>query len=498
MTEQELLISRLKEYSETEMYPFHMPGHKRLKGTAEGFGFPNPFLVDITEIDGFDNLHHAEGILKDSMEWAADIYGADKTFYLVNGSSCGILAAVSGCVPGGGRILISRNCHKSVYHAICLNQLKASYVYPQQLPGLGIQGGILAEDVERMLERFRDIKAVLIVSPTYDGVVSDIASIARVVHRAGLPLIVDEAHGAHFRYNNMFPVSALELGADVVIQSTHKTLPALTQTALLHIKYNGPGGSFYGDEEAIKRYLSIYQSSSPSYVLMSSIENSIFQMEKAGRPGPLKKQAEAYEKALKELRSRLSGMKRLKLAGQAIIGTGGVYDFDISKIVVSCRGTGKSGACLSEALREEFHLEMEMCGADYVTAITSLMDEPRGLCRLGDALLALDGRLEAAGDELNPGQDGTETGCVYSQANETAMTISQALESPKRIAARAESRGCICGEFVYIYPPGIPILAPGEWINRRVLEIIEDYIEKGLPVQGPEDETLKTLRVIEG
>ena len=349
-----------------------------------------------------------------------------------------------------------------------------------------------------MLERFRDIKAVLIVSPTYDGVVSDIASIAGVVHRAGLPLIVDEAHGAHFRYNNMFPASALELGADVVIQSTHKTLPALTQTALLHIKYNGPGGSFYGDEEAIKRYLSIYQSSSPSYVLMSSIENSIFQMEKAGRPGPLKKQAEAYEKALKELRSRLSGMKRLKLAGQALIGTGGVYDFDISKIVVSCRGTGKSGAWLSEALREEFHLEMEMCGADYVTAITSLMDEPQGLCRLGDALLTLDGRLEQAGDELKPGQDGTETGCVYSQANETAMTISQALESPKRIVARAESRGCICGEFVYIYPPGIPILAPGEWINRRVLEIIEDYIEKGLPVQGPEDETLKTLRVIEG
>ena len=156
-------------------------------------------------------------------ERPAAVCGADETFFLVNGSTAGILTAVSAAAPKGSRVIVARNCHKSVYHAICLNQLKASYVYPQQLPGLGIQGGILAEDVERMLERFRDIKAVLIVSPTYDGVVSDIASIAGVVHRAGLPLIVDEAHGAHFRYNNMFPASALELGADVVIQSTHKT-----------------------------------------------------------------------------------------------------------------------------------------------------------------------------------------------------------------------------------------------------------------------------------
>ena len=169
------------------------------------------------------------------MKWAADVYGADQTYYLINGSTGGILAAVCGSVPRGGRILVSRNCHKSVYHGICLNQLKTSYVYPQEIEGLGIQGGICPEDVEKAIKsKEPDIQAVLMVSPTYDGIVSDVKAIADVAHKAGIPLIVDEAHGAHFAYGDAFPKSALELGADAVIQSVHKTLPSLTQTALLH------------------------------------------------------------------------------------------------------------------------------------------------------------------------------------------------------------------------------------------------------------------------
>ena len=195
MKQEELLINRLAAYAGSDMYPFHMPGHKRMPGPMDSFA--NPWTVDITEIDGFDNLHHPEGILRDSMKWAADVYGADQTYYLINGSTSGILAAVCGAVPRGGRILVSRNCHKSVYHGIYLNQLKTSYVYPQEIEGLGIQGGITAEDVDRMLKRYMDTQAVLIVCPTYDGIVSDIEAIAQIVHRAGLPLIVDEAHGAH-------------------------------------------------------------------------------------------------------------------------------------------------------------------------------------------------------------------------------------------------------------------------------------------------------------
>ena len=503
MRQEELLINRLAAYARSDMYPFHMPGHKRRTGPEESFmnsctdSFTNPFAVDITEIEGFDNLHHPEGILKDSMKWAADVYGADQTYYLINGSTGGILAAVCGSVPRGGRILVSRNCHKSVYHGIYLNQLKTSYVYPQEIEGLGIQGGITAEDVDRMLNRYMDTQAVLIVCPTYDGIVSDIEAIARIVHRAGLPLIVDEAHGAHFRYDAMFPVSALDLGADVVIQSVHKTLPSLTQTALLHIKCNRPDGGCYADRERIDRYIHMVQSSSPSYVLMASIENSIYQMEQTDTA--------PYGKQLHRLRRRLGQMRHLRLADTGLIGQAGIRDLDISKIVVSTRGTclypaedgltGFTGAQLDDILRREYHLEMEMCGADYVTAITTVMDSGEGLERLGDALTRIDTQLTDAGYKPD-GRSGNQKS-VYSMRCDTAMSMGEAMEEKMASVGLEDSAGCISGEFVYIYPPGIPIVAPGEWISRPILEVILEYRDKGLPVQGPADQSLRTIRVVQ-
>lgn len=503
MRQEELLINRLAAYARSDMYPFHMPGHKRRTGPEDSFmnscvdSFTNPFAVDITEIEGFDNLHHPEGILKDSMKWAADVYGADQTYYLINGSTGGILAAVCGSVPRGGRILVSRNCHKSVYHGICLNQLKTSYVYPQEIEGLGIQGGITAEDVDRMLNRYMDTQAVLIVCPTYDGIVSDIEAIARIVHRAGLPLIVDEAHGAHFRYDAMFPASALDLGADVVIQSVHKTLPSLTQTALLHIKCNRPDGGCYADRERIDRYIHMVQSSSPSYVLMASIENSIYQMEQTDMA--------PYGKQLHKLRRRLGQMRHLRLADTGLIGQAGIRDLDISKIVVSTRGTclypaedgltGFTGAQLDDILRREYHLEMEMCGADYVTAITTVMDSGEGLERLGDALTRIDTQLTDAGYKPD-GRSGDQKS-VYSMRCDTAMSMGEAMEEKMASVGLEDSAGCISGEFVYIYPPGIPIVAPGEWISRPILEVILEYRDKGLPVQGPADQSLRTIRVVQ-
>ena len=416
---------------------------------------------------------------------------------MINGSTGGILAAVCGSVPRGGRILVSRNCHKSVYHGICLNQLKTSYVYPQEIEGLGIQGGITAEDVDRMLNRYMDTQAVLIVCPTYDGIVSDIEAIARIVHRAGLPLIVDEAHGAHFRYDAMFPVSALDLGADVVIQSVHKTLPSLTQTALLHIKCNRPDGGCYADRERIDRYIHMVQSSSPSYVLMASIENSIYQMEQTDMA--------PYGKQLHKLRRRLGQMRHLRLADTGLIGQAGIRDLDISKIVVSTRGTclypaedgltGFTGAQLDDILRREYHLEMEMCGADYVTAITTVMDSGEGLERLGDALTRIDSQLTDAGYKPD-GRSGNQKS-VYSMRCDTAMSMGEAMEENMASVGLEDSAGCISGEFVYIYPPGIPIVAPGEWISRPILEVILEYRDKGLPVQGPADQSLRTIRVVQ-
>ena len=481
MKKEELLIERLKKYWKSDMYPFHMPGHKRAKGIK--LSFPDPFSVDITEIDGFDNLHHAEGILKDSMEWASCLYGSDRTWYLVNGSTCGLLSAISAAVSHGGKILVSRNCHKAVYHGIYLNHLEAVYVYPQPVPGLGIQGGILPEDVEKALKEEPDIQAVLMVSPTYDGIVSDVKAIADVAHKAGIPLIVDEAHGAHFAYGDAFPKSALELGADAVIQSVHKTLPSLTQTALLHVKNNRPDGGCYLDIKKIERYLQIYQSSSPSYVLMASIENSIFLMDQYRKEG---KVAE-FEADLLKIRKKLEKMKYLRLVEENLVGTAGISDVDISKIVVSVRGSGLTGEMLSRILREKYHLEMEMTGGTYVLAMTTVADTQEGLDRLKAALLEIDGQLEAKTAVFGSIEISGELPRLeqYFTPQEAAdrEEDGEAEEIPWK-----ESEGHISLEYAYLYPPGSPVIVPGERISREAVELLCYYETQNLQIEGIQTE----------
>ena len=473
MRQEELLINRLAAYARSDMYPFHMPGHKRRTGPEESFmnsctdSFTNPFAVDITEIEGFDNLHHPEGILKDSMKWAADVYGADQTYYLINGSTGGILAAVCGSVPRGGRILVSRNCHKSVYHGICLNQLKTSYVYPQEIEGLGIQGGITAEDVDRMLNRYMDTQAVLIVCPTYDGIVSDIEAIARIVHRAGLPLIVDEAHGAHFGFHPYFPENANTKGADVVIHSLHKTLPALTQTALIHL--NGTRI----DRRKIRNYLHIFQTSSPSYVLMASMDECLRTVAEQGDV-----LFETYVKNLESKRGELKKLKHIRLME--------TEEFDRSKLVLSVKDTILkkenrvfTGKMLYERLLLEYHLQMEMAAGSYVIAMTSIGDTKEGMDRLLSALFEIDEELEKNSEKEKR---------YYLPRQEQVLTSFEVegmrrMENVKSLSWK-ESAGFISMEYAYLYPPGIPLIVPGERITKETAAMLVDYQNKGFSVEG--------------
>lgn len=480
--EEKRLIQRLRDYNATDYYPFHMPGHKR--NPELGKEYENPFEIDITEIHGFDNLHHPEGLLKRSMEWAADVYGADRTYYLINGSSCGLLAAIFGTTTCGGTILMSRNCHKAAYNGIFLNHLKADYVYPQIIGNLGIQGGILPEDVDNLLESDPEIQAVLIVSPTYDGIVSDIEKIAEAAHRYGKPLIVDEAHGAHFAFGKDFPKSALELGADVVIQSVHKTLPSFTQTALLHVRGN------LADREEIERYLGIFQSSSPSYVFMAGIENCIYHMDRDGRRG-----MERFYDRLLSLRSALKKMNRLYLLDRECVGRFGVFDMDPSKIVVSVEKTNITGADLDRILREKYHLEMEMCCADHVVAITTLGDREDGFKRLEQALLELDGELEEKKEDPDL-ESNMEWSSRVTSKPEVEMTVFDGTTAVKEPVPVENSVGRISGEFVYIYPPGIPIVAPGEMLLPSLVRTIGEYQKMGLSVQGMKDPSGKTIQVV--
>ena len=494
------LLERLTEYAGSDAYPFHMPGHKRREIT-DGIpgGFPDPYGIDITEIDGFDNLHHAEGILKDAMDEAAAIYGTDRSWYLVNGSTCGILSAVFATTENGGKILTARNCHKAVYHAICLNRLEAEYLYPEEITEFGINGGIRAEDVRKALEKdamrcagnsgdvrgkITKIQAVLITSPTYEGVVSDIRAIADAAHEYGIPLIVDEAHGAHLEYADQchsFPKSALEYGADIVIQSLHKTLPCFTQTAILHVK-----GKLV-DQDRISRYLSMFQTSSPSYLFMAGMERCIRYMDGDGRNEMIR-----YEKRLERFMERMEGLQVLEVLDREICGKyRTVAGWDPSKIVVSTmRAEDFHGEELAETLRRKYHLEMEMTAPEYVIAMTSLMDTEEGFERLGTALLEIDGALRRR----------TESGRKEKAASETPeglesklshpvrrMLICEAMDADTERTAFQDTVGKVSAEFVYLYPPGIPIIAPGEVFTDAIVEKIMAYKAAGLLVQGPAD-----------
>ncbi|MCI5994529.1 MAG: aminotransferase class I/II-fold pyridoxal phosphate-dependent enzyme [Blautia sp.] len=470
------LYDRLKEYQQTDMYPFHMPGHKRKKED-----FINPFLIDITEIEGFDNLHHAEEILKEVQERAGLLYGSDETFILVNGSTCGILSAVSACTEAGGKILMARNCHKAVYHAAFLCGLEVVYLYPEREETFGMNGGVLVERVEEILKNDGDIQAVIITSPTYDGVVSDVKKIAETVHTHGIPLIVDEAHGAHFGFHSFFPESSVKLGADLVIHSLHKTLPSLTQTALLHV--NGK----MVDRERLRMYLQVYQSSSPSYVFMAGIDECIRVLEEQAWD-----LFEVFRKRLERFYERADNFSKVRLAGKRVAGKSGVYDFDRSKLIISVRGTGINGRSLQKILREKYHLELEMAAGDYALALTSFMDTEEGFERLFIALKEID-------DGLTKEKCPDSSCCLDHMVtrNQTVYKICDAMKGRSREVLLKESEGYVCREFVYLYPPGIPMLVPGEKISRSVLDRIEEYRKEKYSIQGMEDHTCRRIRVME-
>nr|WP_251353812.1 aminotransferase class I/II-fold pyridoxal phosphate-dependent enzyme [Hominisplanchenecus murintestinalis] len=472
------LYDKLLQYQSSEMYPFHMPGHKRRKDD-----FANPFLIDITEIEGFDNLHHAEGILKDAQDRAAALYHSEETYFLVNGSTCGILAAVSACMTRGGKILMARNCHKAAYHAAYLRGLDIEYLYPEKEDIFGINGGIHEDIVEKALEEFQDIQAVMITSPTYDGVVSNVEKIAQIVHRKGIPLIVDEAHGAHFGFHEYFPKSSVEMGADLVIHSLHKTLPSLTQTALLHVNGNRV------DRECLRKFLDIYQTSSPSYVFMAGMDSCVCLLEKRG--GEL---FESLRRNLEVFYKQTESLGCIYLANHGLMGKSGIHDFDRSKLVISARKAGFTGNQLANLLRNRYHLELEMAGGSYGLALTSISDTEEGFLRLSEALKEIDACLE------NKIEKNTEKSTLTIEdiviKNEVWCRIHEALESPGESVLLEKAEGKICREFVYLYPPGIPMLVPGEIISREVLGKIRRLVREGYSVQGMADYSAEHIQVM--
>lgn len=470
------LYERLNEYCKSDYYPFHMPGHKRV-----AISYASPYEYDITEIDGFDNLHEPEGILRICMDEASKLYATKRTYFMVNGSSGGILAAISATIKRGGKILVARNSHKSVYNAIYLRELVPFYLYPGFIEELGINGGIYPEDVDKALNEHPDIEAVMITSPTYEGIVSDVKAIADIAHAHNVPLIVDEAHGAHFSMHEEFPESAVLMGADIIIQSMHKTLPSLTQTALLHL--NGDIVS----ENQIEKYLRIFQTSSPSYVLMASMDKCIEKLKKDGIS-----LFDAYVKRMNAIQIHCRQLTHVKVMNRSIVGKNGVYDYDISKVVISVRGTGYTGKMLYKELLDKYHLQLEMAAGDYAIAMTSLMDSEEGLLRLFKALVEIDRDIRVYGKKsffVNYTDFSMQPAVV-------TKTMTEVDESEKEKVKLDEAAGKISAEFVFLYPPGIPIIAPGEMITSEIISLINKYRGTGLEIHGLKDKEAGEIEVI--
>lgn len=470
------LYNKLNSYGKSNYYPFHMPGHKR---NIEMMPEWNVFGMDITEIDGFDNLHNPKDILKHSMEKAVSLYKTKASYFLINGSTVGILSAIAAVSAKGQKILLARNSHKSVFHAVFLNELEAAYIYPEINNEFRINGGLLTEDIEEMLITHPEIKAVVVTSPTYEGVVSDIEGIAKLVHKYEIPLIVDEAHGAHFGFEAGFPDTAINKGADIVIQSLHKTLPALTQTSLLHLQGN------LVNKEKLEKYLSIYQTSSPSYILLASIDYCINLMESDGV-----RLLKNYSVKLTTLRNKLKQLKHIKLLDRKQDEQTSFFDLDPSKLLLSVKGTDITGKELYDLLRDKYQLQMEMKMGDYVLAMTSLMDQEEGYHRLWSALKELDDIIRFKENKILKSD-------LKTIKPKIVKSIYEADCMKKERVPLERTVGKVVAEFIYLYPPGIPFIVPGEIMSEELLDLLKYYKRVGLEIEGFSDESGKTILILE-
>lgn len=448
----------LKIYSKSNMYPFHMPGHKRqLDGVSK---------IDMTEVDGVDDLHDASGVIAEEQIRMAKLFKADESHILVGGSTVGNLASVYAACNEEDYVIIQRNSHKSVYNAVMLRHLKCGYVEPELFEN-GIFKAVTLEQVKCAVEKAKSLpRAVVITSPTYEGFHAPVKEIAEYCHKKGIILIVDQAHGAHLGFNPEFKGSAVGL-ADITIQSLHKTLPSLTQTAAMHIS---------GDRvnrNRVSEALDIFETSSPSYVLMNSISDCLDILEKSGEL------FSDYVDNLQDFYSISGELKHLKLINDS------TEKKDLGKLIISTENTCITGVELARLLREKYELETELSSFAYVLAMTSIMDTKKGFDRLKKALKDIDstlieGRIQVPDLKL-----------TYKKVMETY----EAKANGEDIIPLEQAKEKVSAAMVCLYPPGAPIIVPGEEISQEAIKVIHQAKEKGLHVTGMnmEEETISVV-----
>ncbi|MDO4921812.1 MAG: aminotransferase class I/II-fold pyridoxal phosphate-dependent enzyme [Phascolarctobacterium sp.] len=472
------LLNAMLRYKYENVYPLHTPGHKGGRGMERllrqelGGGA----AMDVSLMSELDDIHEPASYIKDAQALAAKTYGSDACFWALNGTTQAIHAMLMTALQPGEKLLLPRNAHRSVAGGLILGGVEAVYLQPEFNAAFGLQMQVTPEAVERALIEDKAIKAVLLTTPNYYGVAARTAEIAAICHAHGAVLLVDEAHGPHLGFSDLLPPSALQSGADACAQSTHKILGAMTQCSMLHVR---------GERLDLQRaadVMSVLTTTSPNYLLMASLDAARAQAQAYG-----KQMAEAAVAAAQKLRRLCAAHAGLRVLEEADCGG---LRLDHTKVTVNFADWGYNGVEVGDALRQA-GVAVELVDARnvlfLVTYADTTADYEAALRRIDEALRALERQkrrpLSGAAAQSVP-------------ATAAALTLREVFYSAKQAVPLAQAAGRVCGEQVSFYPPGIPVLLPGEIVTPEIISYCRAMKALGLPVSGPADSSLQTLRVV--
>lgn len=472
------IYEALKEYRARRVVPFDVPGHKQGRGNPELTAFLGEkcMTVDVNSSKPLDNLCHPTSVIRQAEELAAEAFGAKSAFLIVNGTTAAVQSMIMSCCKAGDKIIMPRNVHRSAINALILSGAIPVYVDPGVNRRLGIPLGMSPKAVRRAIDAHPDAKAVLVNNPTYYGICSDIKEIAKMAHEAGMLLLADEAHGTHFYFGQGLPISAMASGADMSAVSMHKTGGSLTQSSFLLAGERINSG-------AVRQMINITQTTSGSYLLMSSLDLSRRNLALNG-PEIFKKVVEMAEYAREEV-NKIGGYYAFS---RELVNGDDVFDFDITKLSVHTRDIGLAGIEVYDLLRDEYGIQIEFGDIGNILAIISVGDRPLMIERLVSAL-----------SEIKRLYSKDKTGLFDHEYIEPRVSVPprEAFYAKRRSLPIGESARQVCGEFVMCYPPGIPILAPGERITEDILEYIDYCKKKHCLITGPEDMSIENLNVLD-
>ena len=471
------IYEALERFREMRVVPFDVPGHKHGRGNPELTAFLGERCVgvDVNSMKPLDNLCHPISVIREAEDLAADAFGAAHAFLMVGGTTSSVQSMVLSSCKRGDEIILPRNVHRSVINALVLCGAVPVYVNPEVEGRLGISLGMRREQVEKAIKEHPNAVAVLVNNPTYYGICSDLREIVKMAHAAGMLCLADEAHGTHFYFGENMPVSAMAAGADMAAVSMHKSGGSLTQSSLLLI---GPNVS----QGHVRQIINLTQTPSGSYLLMSSLDISRRNLALKGR--------DVFRRVTQMAvyaRDEVNAVGGYYAFGKELVDGNAVFDFDATKLSIHTREIGLAGIEVYDILRDEYDIQIEFGDLGNILAYLSIGDRFQEIERLVSALAEIRRRYQRDSSGLM-GQEYIDPVVV--------ATPQEAFYAEKKSVPIGESEGLVCSEFVMCYPPGIPVLAPGERITRDVLDYIAYAKDKGCSLTGPEDPEIKQINVL--